>query len=129
MPELQEINKAKQLLVDGDDADCFFSTLLKNLKIKDIQIQNYGGNDELKGFLKQFRIAPGFLDKVECIGIVRDAEKNPKSAFQSISGFLKMANLPVPKKPLEITNTQPRVSVFILPDSKTKKLWLSHGCA
>jgi hypothetical protein len=31
-----------------------------------------------------------------------------------------MANLPVPKKPLEITNTQPRVSVFILPDSKTK---------
>jgi len=120
MSELQKINKAKQLLVEGDDADCFFSALLKNLNINDIQIQNYGGNDELKGFLKQFRIAPGFLDKVECIGIIRDAEKNPKAAFQSISGFLKTANLPVPKKPSEITDTQPRVSVYILPDAKTK---------
>ena len=54
MPEYKEINKAKQLLVEGKDAKIFFEALLSNLDITEIQIQNYGGIDELKGFLNQF---------------------------------------------------------------------------
>ncbi len=120
MQGYREIEKRKQLLVEGNDADSFLTVLLKNLKITSIQIQNYGGKDELKGFLKQFLKAPGFQEKVESLGIVRDAETSPKSAFQSICSALKIAGFPVPQIPLEKTKTQPCISVFILPDNKTK---------
>jgi hypothetical protein len=61
MPQYKEITKAKQLLVDGDDAVGFFSAFLYHLgMLQLIQVQNYGGNDELRGFLKQFRRASGF---------------------------------------------------------------------
>lgn len=120
MPEYKEIIKTKQLLVDGDDADYFFRALFKKIDITEIQIQNYGGNDELKGFLIQFAKARGFQEKVESIGIIRDAEKSAKSAFQSVSSAVTKAGFSAPKKPLEQTKTQPCISVYILPDSKSK---------
>lgn len=119
MRKPKEINKAKQLLVEGNDAEWFFSALLDELQITEMQIQNYGGNNELNGFLEQFPKASGFWDIVESIGIVRDAEKDPNDAFKSVSGALNAVGLFVPKRPLEITNTQPRISVFILPDTKS----------
>ena len=119
MPEYKEIKMTKQLLVEGDDADYFFSALLEELSISEIQIQNYGGKDELKGFLKQFCKVFGFWEKVVSLGIVRDAETNPSTAFQSVSGALCVAGLPVPQCPLDLTDTQPRISVFILPDAET----------
>jgi len=120
MPEYKEINKAKQLLVEGKDAKIFFEALLSNLDITEIQIQNYGGIDELKGFLNQFSKAPGFQEKVESIGIIRDAENRFKSAFQSIGSALNMAGFSVPQRPQQKTESQPCISVFILPDNKTK---------
>ena len=119
MPEYGEINKDKQLLVDGNDASWFFSALLQELSIAEIQIQNYGGNDELRGFLKQFSKAPGFSERVKSLGIVRDAENTPKGAFQSVLSALRTAKLPVPKSPSKLTNTRPQVSVFIVPDAQT----------
>jgi hypothetical protein len=119
MPEYIEINKAKQLLVDGKDAVWFLSEFLDELGITDIQLQNYGGNDELGGFLKQFCKASGFWEMVESLGIVRDAETDPKSAFQSVGSALLAAGLSVPSRPIEITDSQPRTSVFIMPDSES----------
>ena len=119
MPAYREIEKPKQLLVEGSDADSFFSALLKEVNITEIQIQNFGGINELNGFLDQFRRAPGFWDRVESLGIVRDAETDPNAAFQSVSTALGAANLPVPQCPLELTNTQPRTSIFIFPDNET----------
>lgn len=118
MREYREIKKPKQLLVEGNDADYFFSALLEEIGIEEIQIQNYGGIDELRGFLKQFCIAPGFLERVESLGIVRDAETDSNAAFQSVSSALNAANLPVPQCPLELTNTQPHTGIFILPDNE-----------
>ncbi|MDY6863685.1 MAG: DUF3226 domain-containing protein [Thermodesulfobacteriota bacterium] len=99
MTEFIKINKNKQLLVDGNDASWFFSALLQKLSIAEIQIQNYGGNDELRGFLKQFCKAPGFAERVKSSGIIRDAENNPKGAFQSVHNALRTAKLPMQKGP------------------------------
>lgn len=119
MREYKEIDKAKQLLVEGDDADYFFSAFLKQRSLTEIQIQNYGGIDELRGFLRQFVKAPGFLETVKSLGIVRDAETNPTTAFQSVSDALAAASLPAPHTTSEPTDTEPCVSVFILPDAET----------
>lgn len=53
MPD--EIHQAKQLLVEGKDAKVFFIEFLKALDVFDIQVQGFGGVNELTGFLGQIR--------------------------------------------------------------------------
>ena len=112
---------AFQLLVEGKDPRKFFEKFVKHLDLAGIQVQNFGGVDELKKFLKGFVNAPGF-GRVVRIGIVRDAERRldegppaASSAFQSVQSSLRAAELPVPNRPGEETGTAPSVSVFILP--------------
>lgn len=113
------INRAKQLLVEGKDQEVFFDAFLDHLDIADVEIRNYGGGDELGGFLKAFRDISGFDQDVESLGIIRDAEANPLGAFQSTCDLLRNADLPVPSRVLESTSTTPKVSVLILPDAST----------
>ncbi len=69
--------------------------------------------------MKAFSIAPGFAATVESIGIVRDAESNPRGAFQSACSALRNAQLPVPPKPRAAAAGSPQVNVLILPDPAT----------
>ena len=123
------IESAFQLLVEGNDARNFFEKFVEHLDLAGIQVQNFGGVDELKRFLKGFVRSPGFK-RVERMGIVRDAErrldkgtpaeKKPSAAssanpFQSVQSSLRAAGLPAPNRPGEETGTAPAVSVFILP--------------
>lgn len=118
MPEYEEITKAKQLLVEGNDQVYFFGTLLENLGTQDIQIQNFGGITELQGFLKALRRARTF-ERVTSLGIIRDAETDAASAFQSVSSSLRGADLPVPAQVIQSFGNDPMVSVFILPDTES----------
>ena len=107
-----------QLLVEGNDQRNFFGALIKQLSLSNIQIQNFGGVDELRGFLQAFVNMPNF-STVKSLGIVRDAEKNATNAFQSVQSSLRNAKLAVPdhpKKRTERTNSEPAVTVLILPD-------------
>ncbi|MGB9597480.1 MAG: DUF3226 domain-containing protein [Candidatus Poribacteria bacterium] len=54
------------------------------------------------------------------LGIVRDAENNPKSAFQSVCSALDHSKISKPKKPCSLSDGSPRVSVLILPDANTE---------
>jgi hypothetical protein len=96
MPPLRKITESKQLLVEGRDAEVFFQALLRFMSLTGIQVQNFGGIDELRGFLKALRNASGFRQTVTALGIVRDAETAPGAAFQSACSALNGANLPVP---------------------------------
>ncbi len=111
----REIVQSKQLLVEGLDAERFFEVLLRREAVADVQVQNFGGGDELRRFLPAFKIAPRFDEKVTTLAIVRDAEDNHEAAFQSVCGTLKGANLPVPMCGGEFVGSKPRVAVFILP--------------
>lgn len=110
------ITYEKVLAVEGHDAFQFFKALLRQLSLlTDIEIRNFGGVDDLSDFLNLLIITPGF-DRVTSLGIVRDAETNADSAFQSVRGKLAMAALSVPEHPVSIADGNPKVSVFILPD-------------
>lgn len=119
MPSPREITESKQLIVEGKDAKYFFRSFIKYESLKAIQVQNFGGKDEMRGFLKALRNMSKFTHRVTSLGIVRDAEEDPTATFQSVSGALKDANLPMPSEPLERTGDNPTVSIFILPDNKT----------
>jgi hypothetical protein len=119
MPALKPIMEAIQLLVEGKDAEIFFKALLRNLNLGGIQVQDFGGKDELKGFLKALRNAPDFARQVVSLGIVRDAETDPKAAFQSVCSALRNASLAEPQQPTVRAGENPKVSVLIIPNAMT----------
>ena len=114
MARAEEIKSAIQLLVEGNDPRNFFEAFIEHLSLANIQIQNFGGVYELRGFLRALVNAPGF-QTVQSIGIVRDAETSAERAFQSVQSSLERAKLPMPDSPAERTDTNPAVTVLILP--------------
>ena len=73
MARANQIEKPKQLLVEGNDYRNFFQALIDHLEIRDLQIQNFGGVSELRDFLSAFVNMPNFAT-VTSIGVVRDDE-------------------------------------------------------
>jgi len=115
------ITRPKLLVVEGSDAFVFFLELLRYLNLAQIiEVRNFGGVDELPNFLETMVITPGF-SQITSFGIVRDAEKGTvDSAFQSARNSLKRVGLSEPKKLMVATESSPRVSVFVLPDCKSR---------
>ena len=111
----KEIRCSTQLLVEGKDGENFFDALCGHLGLTRVQIQNYGGVDELRGFLGAFVLMPDF-GRIERIGVVRDAESSAEGAFQSIQSALAGANLPVPRTPSTLSEDTPLVSALVVPE-------------
>ena len=120
MQDVQPIEKSKQLLVEGNDQLNFFEAFLTHLGIRDtVQVQNFGGVDELQLFVETIAATREFRDMVESLGIVRDAESRPaQSAFQSVQSSLSRAGLPIPERMNQPFGGTPALSVFILPDNR-----------
>lgn len=117
MPAPEEIWSQKIVLMEGKDAEFFFKELCKHIEKNDLQIMNYGGINELRGFLKTLKGSPGYRT-IESIGIIRDAELKMESAFQSVCDALKANGFAVPSRPNQVVTGKPNISVFILPDCK-----------
>ncbi len=115
MEQPTRIVKTTQLLVEGNDFRNFFEAFAKHLGLSDsLQIQNFGGVDELRSFLKAFVKIPDF-GTVENIGIVRDAEKDEEAAFRSVRSSLANAALRMPTEAGTPSARGPNVRVLILP--------------
>jgi len=114
----EPIKESKQLLVEGRSDEEFFKALMRNMGIEGIQIQRYEGKDRLRNFIERFRSQSNFK-MVVSLGIVRDADNNAKSAFQSVCSALKNAGLSHPKQPESFEGTKPRIGVLVLPDANT----------
>ncbi|MFH1097596.1 MAG: DUF3226 domain-containing protein [Candidatus Desantisbacteria bacterium] len=112
---MEERTQKKLLVVEGKDEEKFFGALLNHLKIIDIQISSRGGKTGINDCLLHLKTERGF-NQLCSLGIVRDADTNPSSAFQSVCDALRKAGLPVPKAPLITTEGDLRVGVMILPE-------------
>ena len=122
----EAIAKPKLLLGEGKDELEFFEALLRHLKIDDVQPMKYEGKSRLRPVLETIIQMPDF-HTVTSIGITRDADfpKSPAdqavdSAFKSICGTLRHANiaLPVPTALMQKATRldKPDITIFIMPD-------------
>ena len=107
---------SKLLIVEGEDERRFFTALLKHMDIKDIQVLPIGGKTQIHSKLKAITSTAYFRKRVESLVIVRDADSNPQSAFQSVCTALQKAGLPIPSKLMAFTPTKPKVGIIVLPD-------------
>lgn len=103
-----------QLLVEGRDLKGFCEGLTDHLGLQNLQIQNFGGVDQLRTFLPVLTKMSDF-SRVTSIGVVRDAERDAAAAFRSVQGCLDHAGLSVPTAPDQRSGDDPTITVMILP--------------
>jgi hypothetical protein len=111
------IEKPRLLIGEGEDEVNFFKALLKHLEIDSIQVEQFGGKNQLRVYLMELRRRSGH-DILTSVGVTRDADNACTSAFASVSDALKEAQFPVPPGPGQVTRIQGvNAGVFIMPDN------------
>jgi len=112
------IEKSHLLLVEGNDDRRFFGALADDLGVHDdLQVICANGKTNIRSRLRAIqntRRSPGEL-KVQSLGIVRDADTNPNTAFQSVCDALSAVGFPRPVQPNLPAGTNPKTAVMILP--------------
>jgi hypothetical protein len=128
----REIRTSGMILSEGRTMEMFLRELIeKELYLKDrVEARTFGEKEasNLKLFLNNFATKPEFRQRVEQLGIIRDAESHGALiAFESVAGAIRAFNrenpsfaLPVPDQLAVMTppGERPQVGVFVLPDCK-----------
>lgn len=116
-----KILKKHLILCEGLDEYNFMIAYLNSSALafderyaNDIQVFNFGGNEELNHYLLNLKNTEGFLDAASLL-IIRDAERNAQQAVQQIQGALQSAELVVPKKPCAWALGKPAVGFLLFP--------------
>ena len=113
-----KIEKDRLVLVEGKDEELLFEVFTHHLGLDNLQIMGIAGKDNLPKVLKALTKSPGFVNVIS-LGIVRDADSDPKSSFQSVCSALQQAGLTCPTAVLTFAGHNPRVMVMILPDAQS----------
>jgi hypothetical protein len=112
---LQAIAHPRVLLVEGEDEVHFMGAMTTHLGLTDIDIRQFKGVTKLPSFLPNLKRTSGF-NVVTSLGIIRDADSCPDSAFQSVATILEQNGLNAPAAPVIRSQGTPAASVLILPD-------------
>lgn len=120
----QEIDKSKLLLVEGQDEVNFFRALLEKLgKNNEVKIIEVGGKDKFKTEFPAIINMPGFSENIEGMILIRDADNNFQSAFQSVQNLLKRYGFNISEPNKLFNNSGIRIGVYIMPgDSESGML-------
>ncbi len=110
----RKIEREKVLIVEGQDEERFFGAMIEHLGLGNIQVMGIGGKDKLRQSLRMLSRAPDFA-RVTALGVIRDADRDPSAAFQSVCDALRGAGLHAPETPLELVAGHPKVGVMIVP--------------
>lgn len=110
------------ILCEGNDEKWFFIWYLEYLiknghsELDCIQIEDIGGNEDIKKQLGLWKLSPGF-EQLKTIGIIRDAEKDADAAVRSINQCFSDNGLIVPDAPfsLSVSSDGPNTIYGILP--------------
>lgn len=112
---MKEIKKTKLLVVEGMEEVRFFNALLKHMGIDSIQVEETQGTPNLPNFIKTLPKVPNY-ETIEAIAVIRDADADPQSAFQSIVSALEKAGLNYPESHGAFSQGHPKIGIFIMPD-------------
>jgi hypothetical protein len=111
------ITKPKLLLGEGTEEVRFFKALLTHLGISDVQVEQFGGKNNLSNYVPAIARTAGFL-QLTSLAITRDADNDAAAAFASVCYSLQSVSLAKPPAPGQFIGSSPRVGTFILPDNQ-----------
>ena len=113
MPPEFNIERPKQVIVEGVDDVRVMEALCDHLHIDDIQMVPCGGYDALRQFLRTFSADPDFR-RVRSLAVVVDADENPPGRRQGVADALASAGLPRPWISRSNRFRSPRLTVAYL---------------
>ncbi len=103
--KIEALHKPHLIVCEGMDEKWFLIRFLNSAALsgapffsRDIQVVDFGGNEELTQELEVLRVSPGFSE-VRSLLIVRDAERDGEAAVREIRHSLQRTGLPVPDGP------------------------------
>ena len=103
--KIEKIEKQHLIFCEGEDEFWFLVSLLNSSELRenpffanDIQIFNFGGNEELPKKLCVLRLTSGF-QQVQSLLILRDTERDAQAAVRQVQSALKKAGCPSPSDP------------------------------
>lgn len=115
------ILKKHLILCEGLDAKLFLIQLLNSSELsaepafaEDIQVEDFGGNEDLPRFLEVLKNMSGF-DEVETLMIIRDAEHDANLAVTQVQHALEQNMFSVPTNPCVWASGRPRTGFAIFP--------------
>jgi 5S rRNA maturation endonuclease (ribonuclease M5) len=108
------IHQKKVLAVEGKDDVNFLNALLKHAGITNFEVYEVGGKQQFKDKLPALVRMSGFSD-VEVLAIIRDADNNAETAFESIRNILKKEKLKPPVQINQFSEGSPKIGIFIMP--------------
>lgn len=111
-----KVSSERLLLVEGQDEVNLLSEIVSQMAETTVQVLEAGGKDRLADRLSAIlRNANANRVNLRVIGIVRDADHDPRGALQSVQGTLRRHELPVPRQPLTLAEGNPSTAVLIVP--------------
>ncbi|MDR0966093.1 MAG: hypothetical protein LBM75_06285 [Myxococcales bacterium] len=120
-----ELKKTKLILAEGADEMYWLIHLIDALKIEEIQVLDFGGNDDLRSYLEALILNRDFK-KVTSILIARDSETSTESAIKSVNESLRKVELIHRDiEPFEFVPFEKRVGFVLFPgylDPEQKKI-------
>ncbi len=113
------IEKEKILLVEGIDEVNVFKKLMVMINLPDIQVIPMEGKGEFPDKYETIFTSPE-ARIVKSVGIVRDADSDPKAEFDRIKTGLKRMGHPMPKGLNQAANDgKISINIFLMPDCKS----------
>jgi len=110
-----ELKRNKVILVEGIDAYFFCIWALEAYKVEDVQVIDFGGNEQLNEFLVLFKnFLPG-SENVEKLLILRDAETDAKAAQDKVKSDLRHSGYHVPPVPFTFSGNGPQLAYGLFP--------------
>jgi hypothetical protein len=112
------ISSDRLLLVEGKDECVFFAKWLPLILTPTVEIVNIGGRNQFNNLFPTITKLPGFRD-VKRIGIIRDAEDNSASTYQSIANTALCNQIKPPTSAGTIQDSiLPYLGIWIMPDNQ-----------
>ncbi len=108
------VSSAKQVIVEGADDKRFIDQLLMARGAAGVQVQPIGGKSQLRAYLQILRNDDEF-PVVSSVAVLRDADDNPRAAWNSVVGALSAAGFAAPGAPGDFADGPPRVGALLLP--------------
>ena len=122
MKENYEIHHEHAVLCEGADEKYFLISYFNSKTLRqvhpgfadNIDIFDFGGNQDLPGILNLFQKTPGY-SALKSLLIIRDAEADARKAVSEIRHALQRNDLPVPENPCQWEEGTPKVSFLLFP--------------
>ena len=107
-------NAIKFVFCEGKDDVAVVRGLASHLKL-DIQVEEYGGKDNLPLFLESLQKRPDFAQQnASAMAILRDANSDSAASFVSVRDALQRNGFPQPESDATFSDSALRVGIFIV---------------